>query len=206
MVSWAIEFITSHSYFAVFALMVLENIIPFIPSEIVLPLIGHIVAENEMNFVLALLAATAGSMLGTSVWFAIGWHMSADQLEKFLKKYGGYIAITSKDFHKARNFFTRYEIPAVFFGRMIPAIRGVVSIPAGSVHMPVRKFLLYSFLGSLIWNAALMFIGFKIFKDFTIVDSYMKPITHAIIILILGTYLLQVARFLWHKRTENKAE
>ena len=204
MLTIAMNFINAHGYFGVFMLMFIENIIPAIPSEIVLPFIGHAVASSEMNFFIALICATAGSMLGTMVWFAVGWYLSADQLEKFLRKYGGYVAISAKDFHKARNFFTRYEIPAVFFGRMLPIIRGVISIPAGSVRMPLRTFLFYSILGSLIWNGGLMYLGSAIFTDFTVADEYLKPITKIMIYGFIALYGLHVIRFAYKSNRRPK--
>jgi membrane protein DedA with SNARE-associated domain len=203
MLNLAMQFIEANGYLGVFLLMVIENIIPAIPSEIVLPFIGHAVASNEMNFWGALLVATAGSMFGTSVWFAVGWYLSADQLERFIRKYGGYIAISAKDFHKARVFFTHYEIPAVFFGRMIPVVRGVISIPAGSVRMPFRSFLFYSLLGSLIWNGGLMYLGSAIFTDFTAADHYFKPITKFLVYGFLALYAIHVIQFT-RKSNRNK--
>lgn len=200
MLDWATEFITTHGYLGIFCLMVLENVLPAIPSEIVLPLVGHIVVVSHLNFLVALLVATFGSMVGTVMWYVIGWYLSADQLEKFLKKYGVYFAITAKDFHKARRFFEKYEIPAVFFGRMIPGIRTIISLPAGSVHMPFHIFFAYSIAGSLVWNAGLMFLGAAVFTDLTLVDAYIRPVTHIIIALLAGTYILQVIRFHLHKR------
>jgi membrane protein DedA with SNARE-associated domain len=195
MLNLAIQFIANHGYFGVFILMIIENIIPAIPSEIVLPFIGHEVASNQMNFYVALISATAGSMLGTSVWFAVGWYLSADQLEKFLRKYGGYIAVSARDFHKARNVFTHYEVPAVFFGRMIPVIRGVISIPAGSIRMPFKTFFLYSLLGSLIWNGGLMYLGSAIFTDFTALDVYIAPLTKLLVYSFIALYGIHIIRF-----------
>ena len=200
MLNFAIQFISAHGYLGVFILTLVENVVPAIPSEIVLPFIGHAVASNQMNFYLALLCATAGSMIGTIVWYMVGWHLSADQLEKFLQKYGGYVAITSRDFHKAREFFTRYEIPAVFFGRMIPVIRGVISLPAGSVRMPFQTFFWYSLAGSLIWNAGLMYVGAWIFTDFTALDTYLKPLTKILVALAIAAYFFQIIRFIMHKQ------
>ena len=156
MSTWIITFITTYSYAGVFLLMVAENIFPPIPSEVVLPFIGHAVAEGEMNFGLALLAATLGSILGTCVWFLIGWLVPVERLARFLRLYGGYIAITERDFLKATSLFSKFKVPVVFFGRMVPGVRSVISIPAGSVHMNPRTFILYSLAGSAIWNATLM--------------------------------------------------
>lgn len=192
-----INFITQNGYWGVFVLMVAENIFPPIPSEVVLPFVGHSVAKGELSFILALLVASIGSFLGTLFWFALGWFAPAAKLEKFFRKYGGYVAISGKDFHKATGFFVKYEIPAVFFGRMIPGVRSVISIPAGSVRMDFKKFVLYSLAGLVIWNTTLMSIGYFALSDYSIVENYMKPIGDAIIYFFIAVYVLQVLRFIW---------
>ncbi len=194
-----INFISQNGYWGVFILMVAENIFPPIPSEVVLPFVGHSVAKGELNFVLALITASIGSFLGTLFWFALGWFAPAAKLEKFFRKYGGYVAISGKDFHKATDYFVKYEIPAVFFGRMIPGVRSVISIPAGSVRMNLKKFVAYSLAGLVIWNTALMSIGYFALSDYSIVETYMKPIGDAIIYLFIAVYVIQVVRFVLDK-------
>lgn len=203
MADWIIAYISGQGYAAVFVLMIAENIFPPIPSEIVLPFIGHAVAQGEMNFALALLFATMGSLIGTSAWFSLGWFMPAEKLERFFRHYGGYVAISTRDFNRATKFFTKYEIPAVFFGRMIPAVRSVISIPAGSVRMDIRKFFFYTLVGTALWNATLMIIGFYVLSDFTLVEKYMSPVSNAIIYTFIAVYLLQVGRFVWQKHVNK---
>ena len=194
-----INFISQNGYWGVFILMVAENIFPPIPSEVVLPFVGHSIAKGELSFVLALLVASIGSFLGTLFWFALGWFAPAAKLEKFFRKYGGYVAISGKDFHKATSFFVKYEIPAVFFGRMIPGVRSVISIPAGSVRMNFKKFAAYSLAGLFIWNTLLISIGYFALSDYSVVETYMKPIGDAIIYLFILIYVVQVIRFVLDK-------
>jgi membrane protein DedA with SNARE-associated domain len=194
-----INFISQNGYLGVFILMFAENIFPPIPSEVILPFIGHSVSKGELDFIPALIVACAGSFLGTLFWFALGWFAPAVKLEKFFRKYGGYVAISGKDFHKATGFFVKYEIPAVFFGRMIPGVRSVISIPAGSVRMNFKKFVFYSLAGLLIWNTALISIGYFVLNDYTVVENYMKPIGDAIIYFFILVYVVQVVRFVLDK-------
>ncbi|MBY0537793.1 DedA family protein [Patescibacteria group bacterium] len=199
MTEMVINFITQNGYWGVFVLMVAENLFPPIPSEVILPFVGHSVAKGELNFFLALLTASVGAFIGTFFWFAVGWLAPAVKLEKFFRKYGGYVAISGKDFHKATSFFVKFEVPAVFFGRMIPGVRSVISIPAGSVRMNFKKFLLYSLAGLLIWNTLLISIGYFALSDYEIVDTYMKPVGDAIIYLFILVYVIQVIRFVLDK-------
>lgn len=202
MSEWIISYIATHGYLGVLVLMFAENIFPPIPSEVILPFIGKSVAQGDLNFTLALITATLGALLGTFFWFLVGWFVPALKLEKFLRKYGGYIAISHRDFHKATRFFEKYEIPAVFFSRMIPAVRSVISIPAGCVRMNVRTFLMYSFMGTLIWNTALILVGFFLLGDYTVVEKYMNPIADGIIYLFIALYVVQVVRFLYQRSND----
>ncbi len=194
-----LAFITAYGYGAVFALMVLENIFPPIPSEVILPFIGYSAAAGELNFILALLVATAGSLCGTFVWFAVGWLVPMPELERFFRRYGGYIAIEHKDFMAAVRFFTRFEVPVVFFGRLLPGVRSVISIPAGCVHMPVKLFLMLSLCGTLLWNTMLLLLGYIVLDDFALVERYMNPIADGIIYAFILLYLAQVIRFAYRK-------
>lgn len=191
-----LSFISGQGYVAIVILMIAENIFPPIPSEVILPFIGHLVATGELSFIPAIVAATLGALIGTSFWFAIGWLVPTPTLERFFARYGGYVAIDIKDFQAAVRFFTRFQVLAVLFGRMIPAVRSVISIPAGCVRMRPATFFLFSLIGTLIWNTLLITIGFLILDDFTIVDAYMSPIADIIIYVFIAVYLLQVLRFM----------
>src|SRR5690606_21581978 len=104
-----VNFMSEHGYLAIFVLMVVENVFPPIPSEVILPYVGHLSATGELNFFLAILTAAIGSLVGTSVWFLLGWFLSVERLTYFFSKYGGYIAITVKDFNYGARFFEKHE-------------------------------------------------------------------------------------------------
>jgi membrane protein DedA with SNARE-associated domain len=199
-----LSFISEWGYPGIFLLMVLENVFPPIPSEVILPFIGHLAATGEFNFWIALVCATAGSMVGTSIWFLLGWLIPVPVLEKFFTRFGGYVAIDVKDFKMATKFFTKYELPAVLFGRMIPTVRSVISVPAGCVRMPIKTFLLLSTLGTVVWNMVLIGAGYFFLDDNQIVDSFMKPVADGIIILFISLYVIQVLRFLWRRRIASR--
>lgn len=201
-----LQFITTHGYLGVFLLMVAENLFPPIPSEVILPFIGHLTATGELAFVPAVVVATVGAVVGTSVWFVLGWLVSVPVLERFFTRFGGYVAIHVKDFRLASAFFTKHERAAVFFGRMIPTVRSVISIPAGCVRMPLLTFLLYSTIGTLIWNLLLMSAGYWLLQDYTQASRYMGPIADVIITGFIVAYLVQVSRFVWRKYASRTGE
>ncbi len=196
------EYIASSSYLGVFALMVLENVFPPIPSEIILPFVGFSIANGTLSAVPAVLAATAGSVLGTALWFLLGWFVSTDRLLRFFARYGAYVAISANDFTRAANLFKRYEIPAVFLGRMVPTVRSVVSIPAGSVRMRPLRFLFFTTLGTLLWNALLIGGGYILHDDIGVIEAYLNPVANTVIILIVLSYLFQITLFHIRKRSD----
>lgn len=198
-----VNFMGEHGYLAVFLLMVIENVFPPIPSEVILPYVGHLSAIGELNVIVALLVAAAGSLAGTSVWFLLGWFMSVERLTRLFARFGGYIAITVKDFNYAARFFEKHERAAVFFGRMLPAVRSVISIPAGSVRMEPRLFLLISFSGILLWNTLLISAGYFLLTDIHTVEKYINPISDFILLGFLAAYLVQVVRFVRGKRNSK---
>lgn len=194
-----------YGYAAVCLLMILENVFPPIPSEVILPYVGHQAALGELNLLLALLAAVTGSLIGTSLWFAFGWLISVERLRYFFVAYGGYIAITARDFERAARLFERFERSAVFWGRMLPGIRSVISVPAGSVHMSSRSFLLISAAGILIWNTFLIWLGYAFLNDPLMVERYINPIANVIIVAAGIAYLVQVVRF-WRQRASQAGD
>ncbi len=200
-----LSFITEYGYAAVFFLMVLENIFPPIPSEVVLPFIGYSAAEGNLHFGLALIVATIGSLVGTLFWFAVGWLVPLPRLERFFKRFGGYVAIEHKDFVHAVAFFTRYEKLVVFFGRLMPGVRSVISIPAGVVRMDPKTFLSLSAAGTFLWNTLLMSGGYIILDDYSIVEQYMEPVADFIIYTFILLYVFQVMRFLYRRSKDDSS-
>lgn len=199
-----LAFISEQGYFGVFILMVVENLFPPIPSEVILPFIGHLAATGELSLIPALFVATLGAVAGTSLWFLLGWIVPVAVLERFFARFGGYVAISLKDFQGATQFFTKYELPAVFFGRMIPAVRSIISVPAGCVRMSPVTFLLLSSAGALIWNSLLIGFGYVFLNDYGVVQTYMSPVADAIIMLFIGAYLVQVVRFVWRRHVQKQ--
>lgn len=194
--------IANGGYFSVFFLMCIENVFPPIPSEVILPLIGLSIADGTISYVPALLAATLGSVAGGSMWYGIGLLMSETRLRKFLSHYGVYVAVGVEEFDKAVSYFRRVQVPAVLFGRMIPTIRTIISLPAGTVRMPVVLFLTLSTVGTLVWNMMLIGSGFLLFES-SVVEKYLNPIANIIIGFFLLAYVLQVVRFHARRRRRN---
>lgn len=159
MIDWATRIIEDIGLLGVALLVALESIIPPIPSELVLLLAGFNVDQGNFSFLGAVAAATVGSLVGALVLYALGAFVSEDRLAWFLHKVGRFVGFTQKDIDRGFDWFERHGAPVVFFGRLIPLVRSVVSIPAGASRMPIGRFVLWTTLGSAIWNTAWVAIG-----------------------------------------------
>jgi membrane protein DedA with SNARE-associated domain len=213
-------------YLGVAAAVALETIVAPIPSEVILPMAGWKVAQSaaepnvwepltglEWSLPLAIAFATLGSLVGALVGYAIG----AWGGRPLLDRYGGYVRIGRADLDRADRWFDRYGGWAVFLGRMVPLVRTFVSYPAGIARMRLGPFIVFSTLGSLPWNAALIWAGFVVGENYPRIAAGIKPVESVIYYLIAagvvwllwrwatrprgGTIDRLAAR--WHDRREN---
>lgn len=159
MIDWATEVIDSIGLVGVALLVALESVVPPIPSELVLLLAGFNVDQGNFTFVGAVVAATVGSVAGALILYALGALLSEERLMWLLHKVGRFVGFTQKDIDRGFQWFERHGAPVVFFGRLIPLVRSVVSIPAGAARMPLTKFVTWTALGSAVWNVVWVAIG-----------------------------------------------
>ena len=159
MIDWATSVIDSIGLIGVAFLVALENVFPPIPSELILLLTGFNVSESRFDFVSGVIAATVGSVVGAYFLYAIGRLLDDERMERFLAGIGRIVGLKKSDVHKGFVWFERYGNYVVLFGRMIPVVRSVVSIPAGGDKMPLVKFTLLTAAGSLVWNIAWVAAG-----------------------------------------------
>ena len=173
--------------------MFLENIIPPIPSEIIMPLGGFFVYQQKLNFYILVLWGVLGTIAGSIPWYYLGKLVNEKRLSNFLDKRGKFIGITSNDLIKSKRWFDKYGVSLVFWGRLVPGIRTLISVPAGMELMPLRKFLIWTSLGSLIWVALLTYAGFVFGENYQIIETYLDQIKYVlkpILILILVYFLI----------------
>jgi membrane protein DedA with SNARE-associated domain len=148
---WIPNIMNQLGYWGIGLLMFLENLFPPIPSELIMPLAGFTVFKGQMDFILVIIAGVVGTILGAFPWYYIGKFISEERLEHLADKYGKWISVTSKDIKKANNWFNEHGGKAVFFCRLVPGVRTLISLPAGINNMPLIPFTIYSTLGTTIW-------------------------------------------------------
>lgn len=154
-----IETIAKGGYLGIFFLMALENVFPPVPSEVIMGIGGVLVARGEMEFWPLLLIATAGTVLGNYFWYWLGNWYGYKRLAPFIDRHGRWLTMEWEDVERAIVFFQKHGDWVIFFLRFSPGLRTIISLPAGLAHMPIWRFLFFTFLGSIIWNAALIMSG-----------------------------------------------
>ncbi|MFI7489231.1 DedA family protein [Micromonospora echinaurantiaca] len=175
---WVAGIIDAAGALGVALLVALESIIPPIPSEIVLAMAGYLAGEGRFNVVLVVLAATAGSLLGALVLYWLGAVVGEDRLKRWLDRLP---LVDLDDLEKADRWFERRGRWAVFFGRMVPVVRSLVSIPAGANRMPLTEFAVLTTLGSGIWNSLFVGLGFALGSRWQQVEKYSNWFDYGII-------------------------
>lgn len=154
-----ISFIQATGYFGVFFLMMLGTALIPVPSEIVLPFTGFLISKGTFIFPLVVLIAAIGDLAGSLIAYGIGYFLEETVMLKLIKKYGKFLLLSEHDYRKAEHWFDKYGNKIVFISKLMPGLRYLISLPAGVLKMDLRKFIIYSFLGALIWASVMTYVG-----------------------------------------------
>jgi membrane protein DedA with SNARE-associated domain len=184
--------IESLGYFGVFLLLFIENIFPPLPSELIAPFCGYMAARGELNLPAVIVAAVLGSMAGQMPWYYAGRILGKKRVLALSAKYGRWLTVTPHEVDRVFGWFDRFGAASVFFGRMIPAIRAIISIPAGIAEMPLGKFLAYSLAGTTIWMGGLTYAGYRLGQNYELVEKYMGPGTKIVVVLVVVVYAVRL--------------
>jgi membrane protein DedA with SNARE-associated domain len=175
---WIAGVIDSLGELGVGLLVALENLVPPVPSELVLTMAGYLASDGRMNVVFVVIAATIGSVAGALVLYWLGRVVGEERLRRWLDRIP---LVDADDLDKADRWFERHAWSAVLFGRMVPVVRSLVSIPAGANHMPVGRFLAFTAIGSGVWNSLFVGAGFALGTRWEQVDRYARWFDYAIL-------------------------
>ena len=172
---------TNYNYLGLYFLITLENIFPPIPAEVILTLAGFMAHTYNISLFLIILASSLGSLSGSLILYFLGYFFTKDNFKiKFLKK-----LIKEDKIQTSLNWFNKQGYKCIFLGRFIPIIRSLISIPAGINKMPLFKFLLYTFLGSTIWNTTLILIGYLTHQNFNKILNFYNTSSKIILFLLI---------------------
>jgi membrane protein DedA with SNARE-associated domain len=163
-----------------------ETVFPPVPSEVVLPLAGYLAERGRLNPLLVLIAATIGSVLGALVLYGLGARLGRERSARMLARLP---LVDADDVARADDWFDRHGKGAVFFGRLVPGVRSLISIPAGAQHMPLVRFIALTLAGSLLWNALLVGAGMLLGTQYQLVERFADVLDYVLIgglVLVIG--------------------
>lgn len=192
--------LNKYSYFGIFFLIFIENIFPPIPSEIILLLSGFMTSYTNLNVLLMIIFSSLGSLLGAILLYYIGKILNKDRLKKIVRgKIGKVLFLKEKDIDKADIWFNNKGNKSVFFCRFVPIVRSLISIPAGMSEMPMVKFIVYTFCGSLIWNTVLIRLGHTLSDNWSIMLDILDKYKIIAIVIMLCIFIYVLYRFYKNK-------
>ena len=174
-------------YGAILIAMFLENLFPPIPSELIMPLGGFYISQGQLSFFPVIFAGLIGTVLGAFPWYGLGRLVNEEKIAIWLTKYGKWLGITPNDLYKSHNCFSRHGKSLVFWGRLIPGIRTLISVPAGIELMPLVPFIAWTTAGSLLWIIFLTISGIILGESYSAVEIWIEPFSKVIkLILVLS--------------------
>lgn len=199
-----INLMNQFGYIGIFLLIAIENIFPPIPSEVILTFGGYMTTYSNLNVPLVILSATLGSLLGAIVLYAIGKILNKERLIKIVSgKVGKILRLKKEDIESADKWFDTKGEKCVFFCRFIPIVRSLISIPAGMSEMNIPKFLIYTTIGSLIWNSVLVIVGAIVGENWENIVNIFDTYSTLTLILLIIIFILFIVWF-YKKRAKKQ--
>jgi membrane protein DedA with SNARE-associated domain len=202
MQEWITNTMNSLGYLGIGLLMFLENLFPPIPSELIMPLAGYTATfpNTQIQVIPAIVAGVIGTILGAIPWYYAGLLLGQQRLQLLASRYGKWIGISGEDIEKSTNWFQKHGSKAVLFGRLVPGIRTLISIPAGISKMPVVPFFIYSTIGTIAWVTLLTYAGYFLGKNYKLVEDYIDVITKVVVFGVLLAIASFIGYRLWKRR------
>ena len=193
-----------YGYVGVFLLIMIENVFPPIPSEVILLFGGFMTTYTKLSIFGMIVASTLGSLFGAIILYYIGKIFNKDRLKKLISgKLGKILRLKVSDIDNADSWFDNKGNKTVFFCRFIPLVRSLISIPAGMSEMPMFKFLLYTLFGSLIWNTVLIIVGSIVGENWVRIVGILDTYSHIVVVTLFIIVVLCIYLF-YKKRSKRK--
>jgi membrane protein DedA with SNARE-associated domain len=187
---WVEGIISSMGYPGLYLVMFLENVFPPIPSEVVLPLAGSLSLTGRFSIVWITIIGMLGSLTGAFLFYGLGKWLGEERVRKFIEKFGRYALLSVDDFNKSLAWFDKYDDWVIFFSRMVPIVRSLISIPAGIASMSLGKFSIYTILGTALWSFVLSFAGRLLGEQWPLIADFIN--TYQNIVLVIGVLVVVV--------------
>jgi len=199
---WVENIISTGGYPGLYFVMFLENVFPPIPSEVVLPLAGSLSLTGRFSIPLITIVGMFGSLTGAFLFYGLGKWLGEERVRKFIAKFGKYALLSVEDFDKSKDWFDKYDEWVIFFSRMVPIVRSLISIPAGVSSMNLAKFSVYTILGTALWSFILSYAGRLLGEQWPIITDFINTYQN----VVLAVTLLAIAAFVTHRLVRKKKQ
>lgn len=205
MQGFIIDVMNMYGYLGIAFLIMLENVFPPIPSEIILTFGGYMTIKSNITVIGVIIAATIGSVVGALILYYIGKLLNKEKLIKIVKsKYGKLLRVKPKDIEAADKWFDNKGNITVLFCRFVPIVRSLISIPAGMSEMPIVKFIAYTTIGSLVWNTLLVYVGAYAGDKKDMILEIINETSHIILIVLILAVIGFVIWFYNRKKRKTR--
>jgi len=199
-VTWAQNVVSTMGYPGLVMVMFLENVFPPIPSEVILPLAGSLALQGRFTLLGVTAMGTVGSMLGALVFYLVGYLFGEQRVRVLLRRFGRWLMLSEADFDRALDWFDRYGEKVIFFGRMVPIVRSLISIPAGIAEMNLGYFGAYTAVGTALWSFLLALAGYLLGRGWELVSIWVSRYEKAALIVGILVVVVFFARRLLQRR------
>lgn len=193
MSDWVVRLIDAGGYWGIALLMVLENVFPPIPSELIMGIGGIRVGQGQMELLPLLVAGTIGTTIGNLFWYYLGFVLGYERLKPLVERYGRWATLRWSEVEWLHRTFQKHGEKIVFFFRFMPVFRTIVSLPAGLFAMSFWRFVIWTSGGALIWNIILVGAGYYLGVHFDRIDEYLGPLTNAAVVFMVAAYIWRLA-------------
>ncbi len=195
MFDWIVSLVDQGGLIAIAALMFLENLFPPLPSELIMPIAGLNAARGDASLIAVILAGSVGSLAGAIMWYEVGRRIGLARLIRLAHDHGRWFGTTPDDIAKAKDWLDRRGPLAVLFGRLLPAVRTLISVPAGIATMPFGRFLVFSTIGTVTWTTFVTLSGYLLEDQYSRVIGWLNPLTGVVVGVLVIWYVWRVATF-----------
>lgn len=196
-----LQLVETLGYLGLALLSLVENLVPPIPSEFILPFAGFLVADGRLNVFGVLFATSAGGFLGTAVFYWLGRRLGEERVRAFIRRFGRYVLLREADYDEALTFFRRHDAKVIFWARFVPGIRSLISLPAGVAGMRAGRFVAYTLLGTVLWNLLLVSAGWVLGERWQAVLDVVDRLESVLWVLLAAAV---IGWFVWQRGRRRK--
>ena len=197
---WVENIISTGGYPGLYFVMFIENVFPPIPSEVVLPLAGSLSLTGRFSIPLITIVGMLGSLTGAFLFYGLGKWLGEERVRNFIGKFGKYALLSVEDFDKSKDWFDKYDEWVIFFSRMVPIVRSLISIPAGVADMNLPKFSFYTILGTALWSFILSYAGRLLGEQWPVITDFINTYQNVVLVVAVLVVVVFVAYRLVRKK------